>query len=657
MPYITNINGHSSINTKTINSKLDFDLGQVFLAKISDVDSNGLDLTLKTIDGWEFNATLSYPLDDYPKGLVKFMVIACEDGKLVLSPMKESKKEGNLSSSIDEILKNETMNLSEEDSKLLLKMVKNQIPLTKENITNIKNLYNFRENLMKDGDESSNFINKFIKNIDFSKLNLKEADVSVILKEFCNTLVNTDEDTLLFLIKNQLDITPENLKSFQNLFLTEDHKEIPRLIQSIIMANINAGSNINTKTIKSKLNFDLGQVFLAKISQIESKGLDLALKTIDGWEFNATLNAPLDDYPEGLVKFMVMGNEDGKLVLSPMRESKKEGNLSSSINEILKNNSMNLSEDDSKILFKMVKNQMPLTKENIANIKNLFDFRERLIKDAGESSNFINKFIKNTDFSKLNLKDEDVSVILKDFCNTIVNTDEDTLLFLIKNQVDITPENLKNFQKLFLSEDHKEISKLFQSIIKEAQGLKEEPSIDVNSSLDLKKGIEAIKEAILILKEKGNGTSIEQNMPSSFLGKVEDIKLYNKLSEAYYYLELPLKYKGEDYDCSFIIKDERKKGKKIDSKDVKMVVTIKTENIGSVDAYLKIYMNNLFLNLKCCDEAVGTLSKHKRALEETLSSLGYNTKIDVLLREKAADIVSCEDFFYDKYIKTLNVLV
>lgn len=423
------------------------------------------------------------------------------------------------------------------------------------------------------------------------------------------------------------------------------------------IANINALSNINPKTIKSKLNFDLGQVFLAKISNVESKGLNLTLKTIDGWEFNATLEAPLDDYPKGLVKFMVMGYSDGKLVISPMKESKKEANISSSIDEILKSDSMNLSEEDSKLLFKMVKNQMPLTKENITNIKNLFNFRDKLMKDEGESSNFINKFIKSIDLNKINLKEEDVSALLKEFCNTLVNTDEDTLLFLIKNQVDITPENLKNFQKLFLTEDHKEISKLFQSIIKEAQGFKETPSIDINSSLDIKKSIDAIKEAILTLKEAGDETSLEQKFPPSFLEKVQDIKLYNKLSEAYYYLELPLKYKGEDYDCSFIIKDERKRGKKIDSKDVKMVVTINTENLGSVDAYLKIYMNNLSLNLKCKEEAIGTLSRNKKVLDEALSSLGYNSKIEVLLREKGADIVSCEDFFNDKYIKTLDVLV
>lgn len=657
MPYTANINTLSNVNPKTIRGKLDFDIGQVFVAKISKVDSNGVDVTLKTIDGWEFNATLQYPIDDYPQGLLKFVVTGNIDGKLILSPMQESKKDGNLSSSINELIKNSNMNLSEEDFNLLLKMAKSEIPLTKENINNIKNLLSFRENLIKDGGEFSNFIEEFINNIDFNKLNIKEVDVNNILKELCSTLVNADEDNLMLLLKNQVDISPENLKSFQGLLLNEDYKEIPKLLKSIIVDNINAQADINPKTIKSKLNFDLGQVFLAKVANVEFNDAGVTLKTIDGWEFSAALNAPLEEYPKGLVKFMVMGNEKGKLLLSPMQDIKKNGSLNPSIDEILKNNNMSLSEDDSELLLKMVRNEMPLTKDNITTVKNLFDFREKLIKDQSESSSFINKFIKNVDLSKLNIKPEDVDKILKEFCNTIRNTDEDTLMFLIKNQVDITPENINRFQKLFLTEDHKEISKLFQSIIKEAKGINEKPALDINDTLNIKKSIEAIKEAILKLKEDAGETSIKQNMPISFMERVQDIKLYNKLSEAYYYLELPLKYKGEDYDCSFIIKDERKRGKKIDSKDVKMVVTINTESLGNVDAYLKIYMNNLTLNLKCCNEAVGTLSKNKKMLEESLRSLGYNTKIDVLLRERKADIVSCEDFFNDKYLKTLNALV
>ena len=73
-----------------------------------------------------------------------------------------------------------------------------------------------------------------------------------------------------------------------------------------------------------------------------------------------------------------------------------------------------------------------------------------------------------------------------------------------------------------------------------------------------------------------------------FNQKLNDVKLFNSISQQYYYLDLPINVKDNEYQFKLIIKDDRKKGKKIDSTNVKIATSIKTINMGTVDAYIKI---------------------------------------------------------------------
>ena len=59
--------------------------------------------------------------------------------------------------------------------------------------------------------------------------------------------------------------------------------------------------------------------------------------------------------------------------------------------------------------------------------------------------------------------------------------------------------------------------------------------------------------------------------------------MFNTISNEYYYLDVPINREMTEYPCKLIIKDNRKDGKKIDRTDVKIVVTVKTVNLGVVD--------------------------------------------------------------------------
>ena len=75
--------------------------------------------------------------------------------------------------------------------------------------------------------------------------------------------------------------------------------------------------------------------------------------------------------------------------------------------------------------------------------------------------------------------------------------------------------------------------------------------------------------------------------------------MFNSISEQYYYLDLPINVKENEYQCKIIIKDDRKKGKKIDSKNVKIATSVKTINMGTVDPYIKINNNNMNIDINC----------------------------------------------------------
>ena len=50
---------------------------------------------------------------------------------------------------------------------------------------------------------------------------------------------------------------------------------------------------------------------------------------------------------------------------------------------------------------------------------------------------------------------------------------------------------------------------------------------------------------------------------------INDVKVFNSISDEYYYLNIPITANSKEYPCKLIIKDNRKDGKKIDSTNTK----------------------------------------------------------------------------------------
>ncbi|MGH4118297.1 hypothetical protein [Clostridium sp.] len=532
-----------------------------------------------------------------------------------------------------------------------------------------------------------------------------------------------------------------------------------------VISNIAILQKPQDKKAFSKISFEEGEKFNARIVSIDKLKGEVNLKLLDGWQFAAKLDKSLEqDNSGGVLKFVVEGFEDNKLKIRLLSENKqdemvKSDNLDNFTNEKF------LGNDKSDILIfeKMIKHDMPLTKDNIIDIKNLIDFKEKIFLDVDKEDIFIAKYLDSRNIDTSSEKANEITKVLKDFFGALKNLDIDEILLFKENNIELTKMNLDSFIKLFKGDssiynnlkdinkfvlnsditenannfteaDKKAEIKVNQSqptsvdlkIAKESEIIKQEEQLPLNKlQKDMINEVELVSKSAVSNKASGYGKSnslndiinmikgelnvqdidrviinniesdiekittdflikeqiklktdeikdivkvlieSKQNLKSEsyqkvmdiFSQKFNDIKMFNTISEQYYYLDLPINVKENEYQCKLIIKDDRKKGKKIDSKNVKIATRVKTINMGTVDAYIKINNNNMNIDINCDEFWISVFELGKEKLIKNLSTLNYRVNIDVSKKDNEFTLTSCGDFFDDRSFNTLDIKV
>ena len=530
--------------------------------------------------------------------------------------------------------------------------------------------------------------------------------------------------------------------------------------------NINSVYDVNTRTVSRKLSFEVGQNFLARIVNLDKLTGEMLLKLLDGWQFSAKLQNPMEKLPEGLIRFVVEGFEDGKLQLKILNsDTKQKSSEKDSISAFLKEKSISLSDSDYDILNKMVKHNIPLTKENISDVKTILDFMSKIKSDDTEESAFIERYIQSKNISLESDEGIKIKNTLKSFFNELKNLGSDDLFTFFENNIDLTKENIKSFNNVFkenltifkdvkqveselkggiqiegefvgtdsslesTTQNSKEISnnqnkeKIYvgstsEELVKlnnqgkdnlpaETTNLKElnneneelsnntkvskevtkilsEKDIEITQELKLDDSVKdksaapvkhnTIEDISKVIKEQINAkteelkntikTFMEQkneldpkvynNVMQALDKNINDFKIFNSVSNQYYYLDLPINIEKHEYECKLMIKDERKKGKKIDSTNVKIAASVNTINMGVVDAYIKVNNNNMDLSIKCDETWIKVLDKEKEKIMIKLHEMGYNVYANVSEREKEMNITNCSEFFGDSNLSAID---
>ena len=438
------------------------------------------------------------------------------------------------------------------------------------------------------------------------------------------------------------------------------------------ISNIAIQQNLQAKKAISKISFEVEEKFNARIVSIDKQKGEVNLKLLDGWQFTAKLEKPLEQGASGSVlKFEVEGFEDDKLKIKLVYEDKENKTSSNDdVGDFTKGRPLSSEKTDALLFEKMIKHDMPLTKDNIVDIKNLIDFKKKISLNSNKEEIFISKYLNSRNIDFNSEKANEITKILKNFFEALKNLNVDEILLFKENNIELTKGNLESFIKLFKGQsaiynELKNISSLSSDATIKFQNssISQEEYIFTAKDFLIKEQIKLKTEEIKnIIKDViGNKLNLKpetyEKVMNLFHEKLNDLKMFNSISEQYYYLDLPINVKEDEYELKLIIKDDRKKSKKIDSKNVKIATSVKTINMGTVDAYIKIYNNNMNIDINCNKFYVKVLEVSKEQLIKDLSSLSYKVNIKVNNKTSEFTLASCGEFFDDRSFNTINIKV
>ncbi|MDT8719028.1 hypothetical protein IAI10_20470 [Clostridium sp. 19966] len=681
---------YTTTDNKKISGKLNFELGDSFSAKIVDKKSDSNEITVRTPDGWQFTAEIEDGIKNLPDKLVKLQVVGFEDGKLILKMVNNSKEEAVDDESFTKIISENGLTSADED--ILKDMLSHGITLSRENISKVKSLMDFIAKLKDDGqNEGQNFILKYAasKGIDIDSPEGQQMEK--ILTKFFDDLQGMSSKDLLSMIENGIDINSENIESFKAIVKEEgsinksiknldntlskneemsfNYKEADIPDNKFVQSNLSSkGAKLSEAANNSESANSSKTVITNLIDKIASEKIDL--KNIDikniisdvleksnigKSDLNHAVNVLKQQDNNEILKQLDKVIQDNTQSSSRVNYEKTINSIKNIFEDAMKGNIELEDKDIENILQKVVMNDEVAASgnsevsKNVQSIaKNLDSLTEKL-NSSGSAQNFddIKKII--TDIKSMNIdKSSNVSKALNKIIDKVNNT---------------TNINASKHELVKLLSDLKESIELDNPTSIKYQSSKVTNKIQLLNGEDviaeMKEKFSAVKE--LVEKIVNSSTLKDRSEYSSIFNEIKrninDIKVYNTISDQYYYMDMPIKFYDNNYPCKLIIKDDRKSGKKLDSTNIKIALTISTKNLGSIDSFVTVRDKKMQIEIKCLDKWQNIFESTKTKLENKINSNGYDISISISKKEEEFNLVNCREFFNDGSLNKINVMV
>lgn len=665
MPGVFNVGNSYNTNNKRISSKLTFDSGEKFSGKIIKKDDKN-EVTIKLIDGWEFSAQIDGDIEGLENGLQRFQVEGFVDGKLKLKVIAKNIKGDELAQGeFNDIIS--SSGLSKEDVVLLKSMLKFDIPLTKENIREIKGLIQFLDKIQANPKEIDEFISKYLMGKGIPQNSEEGIKINNVLKEFLGEFKTLSYEDILLFIENDMEFNKENIKGYNNLFKGKENliKVLDNISNSIPELNDFSKKNMLKNNLKQSIKgLDTSTIIPKSIDvdgqNIEEQRISKISQYINGQETSINNKLANDVYQKSDT-----GNSKVSILsLLKSISGKSEDLLNTSLKEILTNRRMEFTSSEFDRVFNLINTMKP--EELINKLKEtISEFNEIGAKNiVDDFSDYLNKTNNETlgvkealDFSKGQLEKVLSSVMGKG----ITLTEEEFLklkdVINLKNQGIIDNEVSQdqignNLAKDILTKDS--IIGLNSNNID--KNINENNIINKNLTTSiptkelveasLNKGAEGSKEIIKdLISNLKSESLISEKILDIIKNNISDIKVFNKISSEYYYADIPVNIREREYPCKIIVKDNRKEGKKIDSTNVKMVVTVETKNLGTVDGYMQVLDKKINIELKCEEKFVKIIDITKSKLVNNIENMGFLVNVKVSKKENEVSLTTCRDFF------------
>ncbi|WP_027631658.1 hypothetical protein [Clostridium hydrogeniformans] len=615
MPIVTGLNKiYNDIELrKTKNDLSSMKIGQVVSAKV--IEKLGdRDVILRLQEGWNFRGELSEDVVDLKGEYYKFKVEGFEDGKLKLKLLngQERLPEASTESIEDLII---ASGFSKEDGEIIKSLLKHNIPITKDNIEYLKSIIKFKDDYNKLGKDSvQDFINKYI-----SAKGLKEGSeeynfIKSTLNSGLKAVLSMNKEDILFFLENSLNINEDNLETFEKLFKNE--KTLDNNIKEGLKEGKENSSHI--KNIEGSLEDNILESSNIELSNKENgdtiKEVKTGVKVLeegDKKDNKASLNNTLDLKEEVIknIETNTLDKKDGKTLESSKHIEGKESKI---INE----------EKIHKVLEKLdVKTFVGSLKEGK---------QEEAIKELKTSLNNLSKEEKEVVLDRIfkGISDESHG---KTPNKNNVSTREYTMVDEFKN---IPKEEVKVLKDILLK-------------------IKEDINTKSSNLNEVKEGLKGKGEGLKELVRQVLNGDVEK-IPKEF---IKEVKFFNEVSKEYYYMDVPIKARDKDYGCKIIVKDKRGEGVAIDSKNMKLIVSVDAPKMGKVDGYLRVYDNNISITLKAKSPFHNAINFGKEKLCSYIRDLGYNVTVEVYEKSDDINISNCSEFFNDYRTIALNTLV
>jgi hypothetical protein len=684
MSVISNIGILQNSQDKKAFSKISFEAGEKFNARIVSIDQQKGEVNLKLLDGWQFSAKLDKPLkQDTDGSLQRFEVEGFEDDKLIIKLVyedKESKTSNN--DMLEDLSKGNPLSSDKRDTMLFEKMLKHDMPLTKDNIVDIKNLVDFKEKIFLSVAKEDIFIAKYLDSRGIDINSDKGKEITIILKDFFQALKNLSVDEILLFKENNIELTKGNLESFIKLFKGDSaiYNNLKDINNYLLNNDVTKVINIDTLEADQSRDSFMGLTFKSfqakgdvqeeAFANIElsnnSKGirpdkvlnnnvlmmdkvevLDNPINSTNLKEVVSLMNRELVDLG---INHRILNSTVERLSQGESLSHSESLGQSESLkqNENLKLGNININRDAIKDLVSMVLKEQQISLSPDSHIK--------LISNLEEKLNITHPQANSAEFKLIN---ENEGITLNKFSKNGPNEAEVGSKSTISTKVNGYSNNNSLNEIISMIKKELGVSEVEKGIINNIQNKTEKLTTDFLIKEQIKLKTEEIKNIVKDVIENKLNLKPEtyDKVMNGFQQRLNDIKMFNSLSEQYYYLDLPINVKEDEYQLKLIIKDDRKKGKKIDSKNVKIATRVKTINMGTVEAYIKINNSNMSIDINCDKLWVKVLDFGKEKLIKDLSSLNYRVNVEVNKKDSEFTLTNCREFFDDRSFNAINIKV
>ncbi len=669
---IWNVNSVYNVNNKKISTKLSFDIGEKFSAKVVKTEDGSGNILLKRSDGWQFPASVENPEKISENEMMKFEVSGFEDGKIKLKVVNEEIENQNPSKdAIELFIKEKFMNLTEKDYGVIREMLIHNIPLTKDNISNIKTLLDFMNKIQSNPEEKSDFIEKYLASKNISLESSEGKFIIENLKIFFEQLSTLSDKDVLTFIENNIDLNSENIKSFNNIFKNDSsiYREIENLSQKLNMTVVENNMDLNSEGTNV-----INQI----IGNTKDKQEIISILTNDPGQrkqliedYLSLKNIPEDSAKGKFITSNLSKLTDGELITFVKNNVGLNSRDTNVINQIISD-----TKDKQKVINILAKD--PIQRENL--IKEYLSV-QNIPENSAKGQSIISNLLK--------LNDEELITFIKNNIdlNTKLGNTKD--IEKIINELKNNPQERENFISKYLSDNDialesdkgKLVVSSYRNLLNGIDGTVDENIEKLNIIKDILNNIElknksqtaiqgSINNTENIIKDQINSKTQEMiniiknmisdgklpiaNKNSIINSVINDFKIFNTVSNSYYYMDVPLKIQNNDYNFKMMIRDERKKGKKIDTTNVKIATSISTENMGIVDAYLSVKNKNMNVNIESIGLWSKILAKGNKKIVESLSELGYNINVEFNEKKEDINISTCREFFQDSELGVIN---